>query len=320
MGGQIGKILINKAPPGVKLWIHLRVGLKLNEKMTSAKEDLVTMNRILKYGGSEPWVRGADPSAVFERKQELEHNLEYPYEAWGNDIIEEVGKEMGIEIGNIVDKEDMCPGFSPMTEDEFAQYIDLHGSWEEFGKAMVEGTLQDLALKPLEKIPGVGNLVGAVGEGIEPVVPADILKKVYRGKAEDLRVLNSWLDQTEEKVFDDFYLIGNSCGAYDQACYDCDLNQKTLFGPLSAPWFEKNSLSRVTLQFGNLPTDPIKLSTPQSQGGLDWDPEWEETWYWEEDNYPATDVAYESYPYVDEWGAYDWDNDDDIIYEDYSYP
>jgi hypothetical protein len=41
--------------------------------------------------------------------------------------------------------------------------------------------------------------------------------------------------------------------------------------------------------------------------GLDWDPEWEETWYWEGYDYPATDVNYERYPYTDERGAYDWD-------------
>jgi hypothetical protein len=57
-----------------------------------------------------------------------------------------------------------------------------------------------------------------------------------------------------------------------------------------------------------------------SAGAGDWDPEWEETWYWEGYDYPQTDVAYEKYDYVDESGAYDWDNDDDIIYEDYSYP
>jgi hypothetical protein len=41
--------------------------------------------------------------------------------------------------------------------------------------------------------------------------------------------------------------------------------------------------------------------------GLDWDPEWEEAWYWEGYDYPATDVNYERYGYVDERGAYDWD-------------
>jgi hypothetical protein len=49
--------------------------------------------------------------------------------------------------------------------------------------------------------------------------------------------------------------------------------------------------------------------------GLDWDPEFEETWYWEGYDYPATDVNYERYPYVDEWGAYDWDYDQSEIEE-----
>jgi hypothetical protein len=58
-----------------------------------------------------------------------------------------------------------------------------------------------------------------------------------------------------------------------------------------------------------------KPITPTSAGAGDWDPEWEETWYWEGWNYPTTDVAYENYQYVDESGAYEWDYDQSEIEE-----
>jgi hypothetical protein len=62
---------------------------------------------------------------------------------------------------------------------------------------------------------------------------------------------------------------------------------------------------------------PATRPLPKKYGwfGGDWDPEWEETWYWEGWDYPATDVAYERYGYVDESGAYDWDYDQSEIEE-----
>jgi hypothetical protein len=50
----------------------------------------------------------------------------------------------------------------------------------------------------------------------------------------------------------------------------------------------------------------LDLTNQAVKGGMDWDPEWEETWYWEGWDYPQTDLNYEEYPYVDEHGAYDW--------------
>jgi hypothetical protein len=73
-------------------------------------------------------------------------------------------------------------------------------------------------------------------------------------------------------------------------------------------------------QLAHFSRNPKKLEGGPGSWEGDWDPEFEETWYWEGDNYPATDVAYETYSYTDESGAYDWEKDDDIIYEDYSYP
>jgi hypothetical protein len=48
---------------------------------------------------------------------------------------------------------------------------------------------------------------------------------------------------------------------------------------------------------------------PRAASRADWDPEFEETWYWEGYDYPQTDVAWENYPYTDEHGGYDYEHE-----------
>jgi hypothetical protein len=79
--------------------------------------------------------------------------------------------------------------------------------------------------------------------------------------------------------------------------------KKELDGSYDTWWAVRDSTAESFLKAAN----GIDLEHYLPAAGYgDWDPEWEETWIWEGDKYPQTDVNYENYPYVDERGAYDW--------------
>jgi hypothetical protein len=96
---------------------------------------------------------------------------------------------------------------------------------------------------------------------------------------------------------------------------DVGENIINLDSPTIPLWFDENGDLWIKTENGEDIKFDMKEITPPIAGGGDWDPEFEETWYWEGWDYPQTDVDYENYPYVDKSGAYDWDYDQSEIEE-----
>jgi hypothetical protein len=96
---------------------------------------------------------------------------------------------------------------------------------------------------------------------------------------------------------------------------DVSENIINLDSPKIPLWFDGEGNLWIEVEKGKaIPFIRTEI-TPTIAGGGDWDPEFEETWYWEGWDYPQTDVDYENYPYVDKSGAYDWDYDQSEIEE-----